>query len=36
LLPAARPFDDLPTSLDVHAFKVGIDVPLGKGSPGYR
>lgn len=28
---SARPFDDLPTSLDVHAFKAGIAVPLGKG-----
>ena len=29
---SARPFDDLPTSLDVHAFKAGIAVPLPKGS----
>ena len=27
---SARPFDDLPTSLDVHALKAGIAVPLGK------
>lgn len=27
---SARPFEDLPTSLDVHAFKAGLAVPIPK------